>query len=338
MIRNGNGTVDVFGLGNALVDILAFVSDDFIREHSLNKGTMTLVDAEKQGGLLADLEGHQLELHSGGSAANTMMGVVLSGGSAIYNGKVAGDPNGEFYRKDLLKYGIHFDVHRAQDASGPTGTSLILTTPDAERTMCTNLGVSTDLDIGDIDLEKIGDSHFLYLEGYLWDAEKPKAACIAAGEEARKGDTQIALTFSDPFCVDRYREEFSKMVGEYCDIVFCNAEEARRFSGMESLMDAVTRIGALADLVFVTDSKNGALVVEKKEINKVPGFSVEPLDTTGAGDAFAAGVLYALSRRFSPQKAARWGNYLAAQTIIIPGARLEESQGEKAQEVLDSSR
>ena len=185
---------DVFGVGNALVDILAFVDDQFIVEHNIAKGSMTLVDAQQQGGLLNKLEGAELKLRSGGSAANTMIAIAMSGGNGYYAGKVAKDSHGEFYREDLVEAGIDFEVNPSQQA-GPTGTSLILTTPDAERTMCTNLGVSTDLHADDIQLESLANSKFVYIEGYLWDGDHPRAASERAMECARSRGVPVAFTF-----------------------------------------------------------------------------------------------------------------------------------------------
>jgi sugar/nucleoside kinase (ribokinase family) len=314
--------VDVFGIGNALVDILAMVDDDFIREHALAKGSMTLVDAEKQGALLQDLREHDLQMRSGGSAANTVIAVAHSGGNGFYSGKVARDLNGEFYRQDLLELGIHFDVHPAPEVGPPTGTCLVLTTKDAERTMCTHLGVSTGLAPADIDLDRMKRSRYVYIEGYLWDPPEPRAASILAMELAKAHGLSVAFTFSDLFLVERFGSDFRRILGEYCDIVFCNAEEARHFTQLSSLDDAARQIGQMAKQVFVTDSASGCLLVQEGEITRVPGYKVQAIDTVGAGDAFAGGVLFGLSRGFAPQAAARWGNYLASRVVTHRGARL----------------
>ncbi len=325
---------DVFGVGNALVDTLAFVDDDFIRERKLNRGTMTLVDAETQGRILLDLQHTELTLRSGGSACNTMIGVALSGGSAFYSGKVSGDTNGEFYRQDLIRAGVHFDVHPAPETSGVTGTCVVMTTPDAERTMYTHLGVSITLSPGDIDIDRLKNSKIAYLEGYLWDTEGPRQACLKTMEEAKKNKVLVSATFSDPFCVSRYRNDFHHMAKEHCDILFCNADEARMFADMDDLEKSVHYIGGMVDLAFVTNSDKGAFVIEKKKLRSVSGFPVKALDTNGAGDAFAAGVLFGLSHGYSPDHAARWGNYLASRIVQIPGARLESSLSEMVKQIL----
>ena len=318
-----DGAADVFGVGNALVDILALVDDDFVREHDLPKGGMLLVDAEKQGVLLRDLEQHSLEMQSGGSAANTIIALAQSGGSGFYTGKVARDTQGEFYRRNMLESGVHFDVHPAMENTAPTGSCVVLTTPDAERTMCTHLGVSSHLSHADIDVARLRRCKFVYLEGYLWDPPQPREASVEAMEQARRHGVSVALSFSDPFLMDRYPDDFRRVTADYCDVVFCNAEELRRFAGTDDLDRAAADVGELVRLAFVTDGPRGCLVVHGRTVDQVPGFAVNAIDTVGAGDAFAGGVLYGLTHGYSPLQAARWGNYLASRVVTIQGARLK---------------
>lgn len=315
---------DVYGVGNALVDILAQVPDDFVREHALVKGSMMLVDPEKQGGLLKRLDVYPLKLRSGGSAANTMVTIAQSGGSGFYAGKVARDTNGEFYRQDLLDSGIHFDVCPAPLSGPPTGSCIVLTTPDAERTMCTNLGVSTALARSDMDADQIAQSKYIYVEGYLWDAEHPRAASVEAMERARQSNTKVAFTFSDHFLVNRYPDDFRWLVSEHCDLVFCNADEVRQFCGAESLQQCAAELGKIVEMACITDGANGCLVVQENEVVKVDGFSVDAVDTVGAGDAFAGGFLYGITNGLSLTQAARWGNYFASRVVQVYGARLED--------------
>ncbi|NER48397.1 MAG: adenosine kinase [Symploca sp. SIO1A3] len=327
--------IDVFGVGNAMVDILTFVEDDFIQEHTLSRGGMTLVDAEKQGGLLQKLEHKSLELNSGGSAANTMIALAQSGGNGFYSGKVAKDPNGEFYRKDLQEAGIQFDVHPAPESGPPTGTCLVLTTPDAERTMCTHLGVSTTLAPTDINVEQLSRCKYSYIEGYLWDAPDPKKACVETMEQSKRNGVKVAFTFSDSFLVNRFTDDFHKLVSDYCDLLFCNADEVRQFCGSESLEDSASKIGKLVDLAFITDGPAGCLVVKNQQITKVPGFPVKAIDTVGAGDSFAGGVLYGITNGLTNEQAARWGNYLASCVVQVQGARLAaKSMADKIQEIV----
>lgn len=327
---------DVFGVGNAIVDTLAFVDDDFVREHDLKKGAMTLVDSEKQASLLHALDSQKLELRSGGSAANTMIGVALSGGTGYYAGKVARDPNGEFYRQDLLDSGIHFDVHPEDEKELPTGTCLVFTTPDAERTMYTHLGVSVELAGIDIDEEKLKDSKIAYLEGYLWSGPSTKDAALQTFKLAKKHGVKIAYSYSDPFMVDLFRDDFRQITQDYLDIVFCNAEEAKHFAGKEDVHEAAREIGSMVELAFITNGSKGAIVIEGGNLTEVPGFSVNAIDTNGAGDAFAAGTLFGLTRGFDSLKSARWGNYLASEVVQVAGARIHGSRADRVSEILGS--
>ncbi len=326
---------DVFGVGNALVDILAFVADEFISTRELNRGSMMLMNSENQSQILQGLELKDLKLASGGSAANTMVAIAQSGGTGIYSGKVAHDTYGEFYRRDMEAAGIKFEVELAPEASLGTGTCVVLTTPDAERTMCTHLGISTWLSPEDIDVFKLAQCQISYIEGYLWDAEKPRAACLKTFEESRKHGVRTAFTFSDSFLIDRFHEDFRQLLKNHCDIVFCNADEARKFFGDPSLETCVTRLGEQVPLGFVTDSANGCFVVEDGKVTHVPGFAVKPIDTVGAGDAFAGGTLYGLTHGHSAAAAARWGNYLAAQVVATVGPRHPGPLREHAEKILN---
>ncbi|MCA9152344.1 MAG: adenosine kinase [Planctomycetales bacterium] len=326
--------IDVFGVGNAMVDILAMVTDDFVREHAINRGTMTLVDAEKQGALLQDLERHDLQMQSGGSAANTMIAIAQSGGTGFYSGKVSRDTNGEFYRQDMLESGIHFDVHPAPETGAPTGTCLVLTTPDAERTMCTHLGISTELSPSDIDLDRLARCKYAYIEGYLWDPPQPRAASTAVMEAAKRLDVKVSLTYSDPFLMERFGDDFRRVTAEFCDIIFCNADEAKHLTGAADLDGAARKLSEWVELAFITDGPNGCRVVQGGHSELVAGYSVQAIDTVGAGDAFAGGVLYGLSRGYEPQRAARWGNYLASRVVTHQGARLPHAVEHLRDEIL----
>ena len=334
MTKNSEKSIDVFGVGNALVDILALVEDDFIKKHGIKRGGMTLVDAQYQGSLLHDLEKTDLKLRSGGSAANSIIAIAQSGGTAFYTGKVSSDTNGEFYRQDLLEVGVEFDVTPAPSSDGPTGTSLVLTTPDAERTMCTNLGVSSALTPTDINLEKLSCSKYSYSEGYLWSGEKTRATCIETMEQSKRHGVLVSFTFSDKFLVDGFADDFRKLITDYCDLVFCNADEARAFFGIESLEDCAAKLGESVETAFITDGPNGCWVVQNKVVTHVTGFPVKAIDTVGAGDAFAGGVLFGITHGYSPTQAARWGNYLGSEVVQIQGPRLENSQARRVQEII----
>ena len=315
---------DVYGVGNALVDILTFVDEDFLMQFDLPKGSMTLMDSERQAEVLQNLEGRDIRLASGGSAANTMIGLAQSGGTGFYCGKVTHDPNGEFYSRDMNESGIRFEVEPAPEASDPTGSCVVLTTSDAERTMCTHLGVSTTLHADDIDPAHIAESKFSYIEGYLWDADGPRAACRSAMELSKAADTRVAFTVSDAFLIDRFKSEFESMIPEFCDVLFCNADEARMLCDTESLDECAGKLGGLAPLVFMTNSADGCFVIEGGQSTHVEGFEVDAVDAVGAGDAFAGGVLYGLTHNMTPSDSARWGNFLASRVVAIVGPRLSD--------------
>ena len=327
-------SLGVFGVGNAIVDILAFVDDGFISDRDLAKGAMMLVDTEKQGSLLSALDNDSLELGSGGSAANTMITIALSGGTGIYTGKVAGDTNGQFYRKDIADTGIRFEVAAADVNGPPTGTCVVLTTPDAERTMCTHLGVSTQLGPDDIDADLLSQCEYSYIEGYLWDAEGPRQASIRAMELSKQHGVKVAVTFSDSFLLDRFAEDFRNSITKYADVVFGNADEVKKFCGLENVEAAAKKLSEIVDLAFVTDGANGCYVVDKGNVSHVAGFKVEAIDTVGAGDAFAGGSLFGLTNGYSPEQSAKWGNYLASKVVSIRGPRLKANVENEVAEVI----
>ena len=328
--------LDVYGVGNALVDILGLVEEDFITKYSLQKGGMTLMDTQTQGGILAGLENISLKKRSGGSAANSMIAIAQSGGTGIFVGKVASDPNGELYRQDMLDFKIEFNVAPGPTADNPTGTCVVLTTPDTERTMCTNLGASINLSASDIDAEQIRRCKYSYVEGYLWTGDDTKQACIQAMEDSKREEVGVCFTFSDQFLVDMFADDFRQVLSNYCDVLFCNADEARSFCGIESLEECAVKIGELVETAFITNGKKGCLVVKDKQITPIPGFSVKAIDTVGAGDAFAGGVLYGLTHGYQPTQAALWGNYLASNVVQIQGPRLEGSWSDKVQQIINT--
>lgn len=316
---------DVFGVGNAIVDILAQVEDHVIADLSLNKGSMALMTTEQQGDILTAIHDPSLTFAAGGSAANTMVAIAQSGGTCVYSGRVADDTNGEYYKKGMEAEGVKFYVPPAETGHEPTGSSVILTTPDAERTMCTHLGISTSLSKSDIDFDLLRQSKCCYVEGYLWTSDGPREACVEVFKESKKHGVQTAFTFSDSFLVDLFAEQFQDLVREHCDIIFCNADEARKFIGNDDLQQCVKEIGSMCGHSFITDGPNGSYAVIDGSISKVDGFEVKAVDTVGAGDAFAGGVLYGLTNGLDPQQSARWGNYFAAQVVAKFGPRLDDS-------------
>ena len=326
---------NVFGVGNALVDTLAQVEDQFVTDLSLSKGGMALMDTSTQANVLVGLEGHPLQLASGGSAANTMVAISQSGGSGVYCGKVASDTNGQFYKKDMEASGILFPVTPAPETDLPTGTCVVLTTPDAERTMCTHLGVSTSLNKTDLNLDLLAQSQCSYIEGYLWDADEPRAACIEALQQSKKLGVRAAFTFSDAFLLGRFAEDFRNIVDEYCDIVFCNADEAKQFFGSDDLNHCTAEMAKICELAFVTDGGTGCHVVDNGNVSLVNGFAVNAIDTNGAGDAFAGAALFGLTNGMTSAQAAKWGNYFASRVVEQVGPRLDEDLKSHVKSIID---
>ncbi|MDB2687132.1 adenosine kinase [Mariniblastus sp.] len=325
---------NVFGVGNALVDTLAQVEDKLVADLALNKGGMALMESQQQANVLSSLDSDSLKLASGGSAANTMIAIAQSGGSGVYCGKVASDDNGQFYKSDMEAAGILFPVTPASAAELPTGTCVVLTTPDAERTMCTHLGVSTTLQKSDLDLDLLAQSQCSYIEGYLWDAEAPRAACVEALEQSNKLGVKAAFTFSDPFLIGRYADDFRKVVSDYCDIVFCNADEAKQFFGSDDIQDCIAQMAKISEQAFITDGPAGCHVIDKGQTNHVEGFAVNAIDTNGAGDAFAGATLFGLTNGMSAVQAAKWGNYFASQVVENIGPRIDKNLKDKVSSIV----
>jgi sugar/nucleoside kinase (ribokinase family) len=323
---------NVFGVGNALVDIISSTGEDFLKANNIKKGIMTLVDTEAQSKLLGQINSKDTSLRSGGSAANTIIGLANCGGTGVYIGKVGGDTNGSFYKMDMEKFGIVFEV---KPGSSATGTCVVLTTPDGDRTMLTNLGISSELTKADIDEDKLAQSDIAYVEGYLWDKDNTKEACLHTMETAKKLGKKVAFTYSDPFCVHRSKDDFIKLTKEFVDIAFCNHDEAMALTSTDSPEDAIHELGSLTDLAFMTWGAQGAYLCHQGLVKHIPGFVVKPIDSNGAGDAFAAGVLYGLTHDYSVEKACRWGNYMASRVILELGPRLSYSLKGKQEEVLE---
>ena len=327
-------TVDVVGVGNAIVDVLASVEDAFIDEHGLTKGGMTLIDADRAG-FLHGVMPPGVEA-SGGSAANTVVGVAAFGGRAAYIGKVGDDALGEVFRRDLRAVGVGFDVPGASAADGhATARCLIQVTDDAQRTMNTYLGVSAHLGPDSIDVDLVASASHLYCEGYLWDREEAKEAIRFAMDVARSAGRTVSLTLSDGLCVDRHRDEWLELMTDKVDVLFGNASELCSLYGVATLDAAADAVSEQVDLAFVTMGPRGSIVVAGNDRVHVEADELAAVvDTTGAGDLYAAGVLFGLSRGASLDHAARLGSIAAAEIISHMGARPEADLVEVARTLL----
>jgi sugar/nucleoside kinase (ribokinase family) len=311
--------IDVLGIGNALVDVLSHATDEFLAGERLAKGTMHLVDEARARRLYAAM-GPGVEV-SGGSAANTIVGVASFGGRAQYVGKVRDDQLGEVFGHDLRSTGVAYTTPAAT-AGPPTGRCLILITPDAQRTMSTFLGASVELGPDDIELALIARAGILYLEGYLFDPPRAQEAFRVAARAAHAAGRQVALTLSDPFCVDRHREAFLDLLDHHVDILFANEAEIRSLFRTPDFDTALQAVRGRCDLVALTRGPRGSVLVAGDRVHVIDAHPVAAVvDSTGAGDLYAAGVLFGLSRGLDLATCGRLGSLAAAEVISHVGAR-----------------
>ena len=314
---------DVLGVGNAIVDVLAQAEDATLAELGLEKGAMTLIDGDRVHDLYGRM-GAGVEV-SGGSAANTLAGVASLGGAGAYIGKVRDDQFGEVFSHDIRAAGVDYRSRPVSDGP-PTARCLIFVTPDAQRTMQTYLGVSVELGPEDIDPESIGDARITYLEGYLFDKQEAKEAFVKAAELAHAAGRKVALSLSDPFCVERHRASFLHLVSGHVDILFANEAEITALYEVDGFDDAVARIRGHCEVAALTRGEQGAVIVNADKRHDVAAEPVAQLvDTTGAGDLFAAGVLYGLTHGYELDACGRIGAIAAAEIIGHFGARPETS-------------
>jgi len=315
---------DVLAIGNAIVDVLARTDDAFLVQHKMHKGTMRLID-EVQAAKLYDAMGPAVEI-SGGSAANTVVGVASLGARAGFIGKVKDDDLGRVFAHDIRAAGVSFATPPA--SAGPsTARCYVLATPDGERTMNTYLGAAQDLHPNDIDADAVAAAQIIYLEGYLWDPPRAKEAFLKAAKIAHAAERDVALTLSDAFCVGRYRAEFLDLIrSRTVDLVFANERELHSLYETADFDSALDGLRNDARLAVVTRSEKGCLIVTREQTEAVPASPVEcVVDATGAGDLFAAGFLAGLSRGSDYRTAGRLGALVAAEVIQHLGARPETS-------------
>jgi sugar/nucleoside kinase (ribokinase family) len=322
---------DVLGIGNAIFDILVQADEGFLARHGMTKGGMALIDEARAISIYQSM-GPATEM-SGGSAANTIVGLANLGARAAYIGKVRDDQIGRLYTHDIRAAGVAFETRPAAD--GPaTGCSYILVTPDGERTMNTYLGAAQELMPADIDTAQVAASAITYLEGYLWDPKSAKEAFVKAATIAHGAGRQVALTLSDSFCVDRYRDEFLELMRKgTVDLIFANEAELHSLYQTSDFDTALAQLRNDAKLGVVTRSEKGCVVTSKDGVVAVPAFPIDRMvDTTGAGDLFAAGFLFGLVRNAGFEAAGRLGALAAAEVIQHIGARPQASLKELAQQ------
>jgi len=287
----------------------------------IEKGMMTLVDDERQKNILDALAEHKVNYCSGGSAANTIVGIANMGGSAAYACKTGSDDFGHHYLNEMKQLGIAIEVPQTE---GQTGTCVVLITPDAQRTMLTSLGISSSLSADDIMAEEIAQAEYVYVEGYLFAGDATKAAALKAIEIAKANNVKVALTISDPFLIDICRDQFRELIEGPVNLLFCNEEEARALTGLEDPIDCAHAIHQHCENVALTLGKNGSIIMHEGEAFPIEGVEVEAIDTTGAGDMYAAGVLYGITNGLNWQQAGHLGSHAAARVVSQLGARLPQ--------------
>ncbi len=321
---------DVLGIGNAIVDVLARCQDQFLTDNNLAKGHMRLIDTAEADSLY-ELMGPAIEV-SGGSAANSMAGLASFGGGAAFIGKVANDHLGDVFGHDLRAAGVTYQTKAAsKEGRQPTARCMILVTPDGERTMNTFLGTSVELGVGELDIEMIKGARITYLEGYLFDPQEAKEAFVEAARIAGEAGRKVALSLSDGFCVDRHRATFRALIKSGIDILFANEDEILSLYETEDFDEACNQARAECDLVAITRGAVGSVILTSDERILVPAEPVnEVVDTTGAGDLYAAGFLYGYAKEYELAKCGRLAALAASEIISHMGARPEHNLRELA--------
>lgn len=327
-------TCNVYGIGNALVDIQAQVSDEVLERLDFPKGFTTLIDEMTQQRVLAALDRISLSRGAGGSAANTVIGVAQFGGTGAFAGKVADDEVGNFFLQDMRDLGVAIEVPPASE--GQSGTCVVLITDDAQRTMLTTVAVSGTLSPDDINEEEIRTAEYIYIEGYLFAGESTKAAALRSIEYAVRHGVKVALTVSDPFVVNMCRDEILELIDGPVDLLFCNLEEARALTQLHDPADCAKFIHDRAAAVALTLGPDGSILMEGNRLIPIEGVSAEAVDTTGAGDMYAAGLLYGITNGLNWKQAGHLASHAAARVVSQVGARLAKPfTPEEIQELLN---
>ena len=319
-----NKTYSVAAIGNAMLDVMCEVSERFLYQEGISKGVMNLVSRERSNSILKLVQ--PIKETAGGSAANTISTLAKLGLKTAYIGKIANDLQGKAFKKDLIDNSIFYNTNFLNNSNTEsTGKCIVLITPDKERTMNTYLGATEFLTNNDIDEELIAKSEWLYLEGYRFDGLKSKEAFYKAIEVAKRNKTKIAITLSDSFCVDRHRSDFIYLLNEFADMVFCNEDELKSLYQIENIQKAQSLIADSISCLACTCAERGAFLFHGSSLSEISTKKVAVIDTTGAGDSFAAGFLYGLSKNFTLDKCAVFGNVIAGEVLKVYGPRVEKN-------------
>ena len=311
--------IDLVGIGNAIVDIVTNIDDEFLKRNLLQKGSMNLINLDHSSKILKECK--IIKQISGGSAANTVVSLANLGNNVEFIGRIKNDKFGNFFSKDIKESGASFNSKYVETRES-SAHSIILITPDAQRTMCTYLGASTEFEPDNINYESIKMSKYLYLEGYLWDNELAKQAFIKAAKIAKESKTKIILSLSDSFCVDRHRESFLNLINDFVDILFCNEEELKSLFKVIDLERCKIESKSLCALTVITLGEKGSLIVNKNKTELIKPFLFgKAIDTTGAGDIFAGGFIHGLINNLSLNHCGQIGSICAGHIVTQIGSR-----------------
>lgn len=320
---------NVYGIGNAIVDIVTEVEHDFFDRNGIEKGVMTLVDEKRQLELMKVIDMQKSKMSGGGSAGNTIVAVNQFGGKSFYSCLVAHDALGKFFLEDLQRNGVDTNLKYENCPEGHSGRCLVMTSPDAHRTMNTFLGVSSFLSPQHLDESAIKDSSYVYLEGYLVASPKGLEAIKEAKRIAEKNKVEVALTFSDPSMVKYFSSQMQEIVGASVDLLFCNDEEAMIFTGTSSILEAREKLKQVAKRFAITLGANGALIFDGDTFIQIEPYKVQAIDTNGAGDMFAGAFLYAITHNHSYAEAGKLASLASSRVVTQWGPRLDPAQAKK---------
>ena len=315
---------NVFGIGNALVDCVYMVDDKFLDDNNIEKGLMTLVDEKKQKSIIEKIKNFDSVIQSGGSVTNSVYTLSQLGGSGYVSVLVAEDEFGKIYLSDLKNSNVSTGGTTYTTGDGMTGTCLVLTTPDAERTMNTCLSISSNFSIKNINLVDLKNSEYLYIEGYLVTSDVAMEAVHQSIEFSSKNDVKIALTFSDLAMVKYFKDNFKSILNNKVDLLFCNEDEAKTFSGYDTLEDSIKYLGKLSSTLVVTLGKNGSLIYHNGEKITIEPYPTKAVDSVGAGDTFAGAFLYGITNGLSLKESGELASLLSSKVVSKIGPRLEK--------------
>jgi len=313
----------IYGIGNPLIDVVISAKDEDLKQLEIDKGVMHLVDVDRQNEIRSYFQNYTPVYHPGGSAPNTMVACSGLGIPALIAGKIGQDDFGQTYIQQAVKYGV---ISGLVQGDGPTGSSIILVTPDGERTMNTHLGMCREFSQGDVDVEQLSQAKFFYFTGYMWDTDSQKSAIKSAIEIAHQYQVKIVFDVADPFAVDRNKDDFLEMIEQDVDVVFANQSELSILFGTDDYHVSTDTLAGIVDIAGIKLGKKGSLVLDQGEKTFVPPRPLTATDSTGAGDMYAAGFLASLSKRLPIPKAGEIGGYLAEEIIQGPGAQFKLDQ------------